>query len=132
MVLQIESRVTVAVTDRFPDIRRLVCLYAGPAHLQINQAAYKQSVITHLLGIEPKARPASVEPVSRVFGEHFRRHGCVALKRLRHDKLLDKPLHIPARCPEISGQPVEQLWMAWRLALRPEVIACFDESRAKE
>jgi len=45
-------------------------------------------------------------------------------------RALHEPLHVPAVLTELDGQPVEQLWVARRLALRAEVLGGLDQTGA--
>ena len=48
------------------------------------------------------------------------------------EQALNQPLHVPAVYNELHGQPVKQLGMARKIALRAEIRAGFHQARAEE
>ena len=131
-VLLVFARVAADESDRLPDVRRLIRVHAFAAHLRIEQAAHEQRIVADLLRIEAEARAARQQAILRVALPQ-RGRGLRGLpERRRGYEHAHERLHVPARFAEGDGEPVEQLGVARRFALRAEVARGFHESDAED
>ena len=121
MVLFVEARVAALHGDRFPDPFGLIGLHAGASDCGRKQAARRQRQVAHHLGVHAEARPARKEPVLGIDLELvFTDPGGLPVRRRRHHQA-DQLFDVPAGLAEFHGQPVEQLRVRRRLALRSEI-----------
>ena len=117
--------------DRFPDAARLIRIDAGAADRSVEQATDGQRVVADHLGRQSPGDAAREPAVRRVLlrvAGPFRR--VLPVSRRRHDQLV-QGLDIPAAVDETAREPVEQLGMRRRFALRAEVIGVRTSPRPK-
>src|SRR5262249_41981527 len=123
--------VYVTVRDFFPESLWLKWKHAGAAELLDQQPPGGPRVVAHHFRPQPKSRAPRQPPALWIALAQFRCHtrGLAVCRRSHHQPLhgLDIPL-----CPnELGGQPVEQLWVAGRIALGAEILGGFNNSRAE-
>ena len=131
VVALVGLRVAAGVGHRLPDVVGLVGAHALAAERRHEQAAHGERVVADHLGVEAEARAARVKAVLRV-GGNFLRRGLRVLPvgRGGHEQLQEL-LHVPALLAERDGQPVEQLRVRRRFALRAEVGGGLHEAGAE-
>ena len=121
----------LAVERRLPETVGLRRKDARAAELSRKQAAQGHRLVAHHLGLEPHSRCPRQQAVSRIprpeLGSRLRR---LPIGRRRHDQPQQR-LRVPARILIVDRQPVEQLGVARRLALRAEVFFRLDEPRRR-
>ena len=111
---------------------RLVRLDTRAAHGAVEQAAHGEGVVPHELGIQPRHGLAPVQAVVRVLGEKLVGGLARTPIGIREQHRLDDVAHVPAALHELDGQPVQQLLVRRRLALRAEVVQNLRQARAEE
>ncbi len=57
VVLQVEPRIAVFVTNRFPDLARLIRLGSSSTHAWVQQATNEQRIVTNLFRIQSETWP---------------------------------------------------------------------------
>ena len=114
-----------------PETRRLIRIDRRASDLVDEQTGDGERLIANHVRREAHVRTAREESILRVALQHLwsdaRR---LTVRGAEHDGLLHR-LHVPPRADELSGQPVEQLRMRGRLALRAEVLHGLDETGAE-
>ena len=102
----------VGKVEERPVAGRLIRLDARPADLRRQQAADRQGVVAHHLGVEAEAVLPGQPDVGRVaLAQLLRRHRRLPVG-VRHHHQLQHVLHVPAAVDELDGQPVEQFGVA--------------------
>lgn len=122
MLLDVVTRVGISVTDRFPNIGRLVSAKARAAEFAIEDSADGQRIVTDLFGIEPNAGPSGQIPILWVPRQGLLAQGGIPAEGLGHHELLEEGFDVPAVAAEPMGQIIEKLRVARRSPLSAEII----------
>ena len=111
---------------------RLVRLAATAADPVVEQSADREGVVADEFGVEALGHLVAMQPVARVGGAQLR--GGIAGPPVSFGKehRAHDVLHVPAALHEFDGQPVQQLGIRRRLALRSEVVQDLGNSRPEE
>lgn len=132
MLLDVVARVGISVTDRFPNIGRLVSAKARAAEFAIEDSADGQRIVADLFGIEPNAGPSGQIPILWVARQGLLVQGGIPAEGLGHDELLEEGFDVPAVAAETMGQIIEQLRVARRSPLRAEIIGGLDQADSED
>ena len=106
-------------------------VHAGAAHLRRQQAGRRQGGVANDLRLEAEAVLTGQQPVARV---HRGGIGAMGGSLAVGGRVQDQSVHvlqIPAAAHEFRGQPVQQLRMAGRVALRAEIVLGLYDSDAE-
>ena len=112
--------------------RRLVRLAAAASDSVVEQSADPEGVIADEFGVEAVGCLVAMQPVVRIGGAQFRRGLAgppigLGKKHRAHDVL-----HVPTAVHEFDSQPIQQLGIRRRLALRPEVVQNLGDPRPEK
>ncbi len=122
----------ILVVGHVPDAVGLGREDAGAVHLRAEQPARGELAVADHLGFEAEARSAREQPVVGIaLGERRRHRGRLSIGR-RGDDRPQQRLLAPAAIHQLDGEPVEELGVRGRLALRPEVLAGLDQAASEE
>ena len=122
----------VGVVRHVPDAVRLDRVDARAEHLAAEQTARRQRRVANHLGFQAHARAAREQPVVRIALGKRRRDGRRLPVGRRHHDRLDQRLLAPALRHQLGREPVEQLGMRRRRALRSEVLAGLDQAASEQ
>ena len=114
-----------------PQPVRLIRLDRRTADLVHQQPRERQGLVPNHFRREPHVRPACEQPVVGILRQQLRRHARgLPVRRTHHDGLLQR-FHVPAGPDEFGREPIEQLRMRRRFALRAEILGGLHDADAE-
>ena len=95
---------------------------------QANRSACGKGSIAEDLCIEPNPRLPCEHPIRRIDLSYLLAPGARLLVGFRRDDPMNQVLERPTRIDPVTGQPIEQLRMAWHGPLQSKIVLGFDQS----